>query len=149
MKIAHLCSPDVRVVSPDQPLADAATVMCEQHIGALVVVDSNDTQRRPIGILTDRDVVRGQFTRSADLYCLTVGDVMTRNPVILNGELQLSQAIALLSAHAVRRAPVVDSAGRLSGFVSLDDLMPALAAEITAIAQLMGGQSGREHASQG
>ena len=74
---------------------------------------------------------------------------MTCNPVVLRGDLQLSQALAVLSAHAVRRAPVVDGTGRLWGIVSLDDLMPALAAEITAIAHLMGDQSGRERISRG
>ncbi len=141
MKIADLCSPKVRVALAEQPLAEAARVMCEQHVGALVVVPPGDAPHRPIGIVTDRDIVRGQFTRGADLFCLSVGDVMTPRPHVLRADLELAAGLEALRAFGVRRAPVVDASGALCGLISLDDLLPALAEELGGLAQLMATQA--------
>jgi len=143
MKIRDLRSPNVHVIDSRRALADAARLMCAENIGALVVVDAADPERHPIGILTDRDVVRGQLARSADLHCLTVADVMTRHPVSLRDDLEVSEALAVLSAYAVRRAPVVTASGQLTGFISIDDLLPPLADELGTLTQLMGAHAPR------
>src|SRR5882724_2914381 len=83
MIIGQIRTPNVIVTYPDRPLADAARMMRDSHVGALVVLDKHDPQRQPKGILTDRDIVRGQLIKGADLHCLTVGDVMTRSPLVL------------------------------------------------------------------
>ena len=98
--------------------------MCNEHVGSLVVVAREDPLRNPIGILTDRDIVRGQLRRAADL----------------------TEAIEALHAHTVRRAPVLDGFGALAGMVTLDDLLPAVTQELGALAGLMGSQAGHERA---
>ena len=113
MIIGQIRTPNVVVTYPDQPLAEAARVMRDRHVGALVVLDKHDPQRQPQGILTDRDIVRGQLIKGADLYCLTVGDVMTRNPLVLHLSISLSEGIEALTSRGVRRAPVVDGNGSL------------------------------------
>jgi len=137
MNVSELRKPEVPVTSPDEPLSAAARVLCSQHLGALVVVDPSSPKRRPIGMLTDRDIVRGQLQRDADLYCLTVGDVMSREPLTLPGDCELAEAIEDMNSRGVRRAPVVDASGQLTGIVTLDDLLPALAGELAALAELM------------
>jgi CBS domain-containing protein len=144
MRIQHLYTPNARTAYKDDPLAEAARAMCNAHIGALVVVDRADPQRRPIGILTDRDIVRGELGRSADLFCLTVGEVMTPDPLLLPAALESAEAIDALNRRAVRRAPVIDASGSLVGMVTLDDLLPALAEELAELAKLMGTQAQRE-----
>jgi CBS domain-containing protein len=134
MRIAEICSSPVFVAYAGQPLAAAAREMRTQGIGALVVVDPHDSQQRPLGILTDRDIVRGQVERGADLYCLTVADVMTRDPLTVAAEAGLSEAIRAMSARGVRRAPVVDRRGGLVGIVTLDDVLPAVAEELNELA---------------
>ncbi len=141
MIIGQLRTPEVIVTYPDQPLADAARMLRDGHIGALVVLDMHDPQRQPRGFLTDRDIVRGQLLKGADLYCLTVGDVMTRNPLVLPLDMSLSEGIEALRSRGVRRAPVVDGNGSLAGIVTLDDLLPALARNLQELAKLMGKQA--------
>jgi len=141
MKVADIRTVDVRTTFPDRPLAEAARAMCAGHIGALIVLDPHDELRAPVGILTDRDIMRGQLARAADLYCLTVGEVMTRQPVVLSGDMDLAEAVAALTERGVRRAPVVDSRGALTGIITLDDLLPALAAELQQLATLIGSQA--------
>jgi CBS domain-containing protein len=145
MRIQDLRTPQARTTYREDPLADAARVMCDRHVGALVVIDRNDSLQHPIGILTDRDIVSGQLRCLADLYCLTVADVMTPDPLVLPLHLELTEAIEALNARAVRRAPVVDASGALVGIVTLDDLVPAVAQELSTLAALMGSQARDEH----
>jgi CBS domain-containing protein len=141
MIIGQIRTPNVVVTYPDQPLADAARTMRDSHVGALVALDKHDPQRKPLGMLTDRDIVRGQLLKGADLHCLTVGDVMTRNPLALPLDMSLSEGIVALRSRGVRRAPVVDGNGSLVGIVTLDDLLPALARNLQELAKLMGRQA--------
>ncbi len=134
MRIVEIASAPVLVAYPGQPLAVAAREMRAHGIGALVVVDSHDPRQRPLGILTDRDIVRGQVEGRADLHCLTVGDVMTRDPLTIAAKAELSEAIGALRARGVRRAPVVDDTEGLVGIVTLDDLLPAIARQLNELA---------------
>ena len=145
MRIQDLCTPQARTTYREEPLANAARVMCDEHVGALVVVDHDDPRRHPIGMLTDRDIVSGQLRCSADLYCLTVGDVMTPDPLVLPLHLELTEAIEALNMRAVRRAPLIDTSGALVGIITLDDLLPAVAQELVTLATLMGSQAHDEH----
>jgi CBS domain-containing protein len=118
--------------------------MNNRHIGAVVVVESRGELTRPVGIVTDRDVVNGQIDRGADLFCLTVGDVMTKDPLTLLEGSGVAEGIERLSTRGVRRAPVVNEAGDLVGIVTFDDLLPVVAEELTALARLVGTQAVRE-----
>jgi len=145
MRIQDLRTPQARTTYREEPLANAARVMCDEHVGALVVVDRSDSRQRPIGMLTDRDIVSGQLRCCADLYCLTVGDVMTLDPLVLPLHLELTEAIEALNLRAVRRAPLIDTTGALVGIITLDDLLPAVAQELVTLASLMGSQAHDEH----
>jgi len=140
MRIRDVFTPRARTALRDAPLAEAARMMCREHVGALVVVERGLTHRA-IGIVTDRDIVRGQLRRGADLYCLTVGDVMTPDPLVVPIDFEVSEAIEALTARAVRRAPVVDASGNLCGMVTLDDLLPGVAQELGDLASLLGSQA--------
>lgn len=144
MQVGELCSREVYLARKDEPLADAAHHMRKRHVGSLVVVESGASAPKPIGMVTDRDIVCGQLARGADLFCLTVEDVMTRDPMVIPETDGLSAAIKRLVARGVRRAPVVNDAGELVGIISFDDLVPAVAEQLGSIAQLIGGQSRRE-----
>jgi CBS domain-containing protein len=120
--------------------------MLESHVGSLIVVDAEGTARRPIGILTDRDIVSGQLRLSADLYCLTVGDVMTPDPLTVAPNEGVTEAIEAMHARKVRRAPVVDGSGNLMGIVTLDDLLPVVARELEGLSTLIGTQMRHERA---
>jgi CBS domain-containing protein len=141
MKVGEICSRDVLVVGPAEPLAKCAREMKERNVGSVVIVDDSRGYRRPMGIVTDRDALRGQFDRKADLFCLSAGDVMTTDPLVLNEETDVAEAVERMSRRAVRRAPVVDGSGELVGIVTFDDLVPAIAAQMTTIAKIISGQS--------
>jgi len=136
MRTVEICSSPVFVAYPDQALAVAAREMRAHEVGALVVVAAGDRRQCPLGILTDRDIIRGQVNQSADLHCLAVRDVMTRYPLCIGADVELSEAIAMLASRGVRRAPVIDDEGALVGIVTLDDLLPAIAEELRELADI-------------
>ena len=142
--IGTVCSRGVCVSRRGDALADAAKRMLNSHVGALVVVDPEIQGLRPIGIVTDRDIVVGQLDSARDLFCLTVEDVMTSDVLSLDETCGIAEAIGYMSRRSVRRAPVVDKDGNLVGMVTIDDLLPALAKSLGAIALLVNGQSHRE-----
>lgn len=144
MRVRDLYSPGAQIARPDQPLAEAARTMIASHVGSLVIVQGGAADRKPVGILTDRDIVRGQLRRSADLFCLTVEDVMTREPLTIAVDAGVTAAIEAMHERGVRRAPVVDGAGNLLGIVTLDDLLPAVARELGELATLIGTQARHE-----
>jgi CBS domain-containing protein len=141
MLIRDLYNPDARVTRPDEALADAAHAMLNNRVGSLIVIENRGTARKPIGILTDRDIVRGQLRLGADLFCLTVGEVMTADPLTITIGTGVTEAIEAMQARAVRRAPVVDGFGNLMGIITLDDLLPVVAGELEELSTLIGKQS--------
>jgi CBS domain-containing protein len=143
MKLSEISSRDVQVIEPQEPLIEAARRMLEHQVGALVVVQKRAPHARPIGIVTDRDIVCGQYLRKADIHLLIVSDVMTSEPGALYEDSGLADAIETLRTWGVRRAPVVNDAGELRGIVTLDDLLPAVATELNNLSALIGTQARR------
>jgi CBS domain-containing protein len=144
MRIGDLSSREVYTVEPDAPLVEAVREMHRRHVGSIVVVERQGDTLRALGIVTDRDVIRGEITRRTDIFSLTVSDVMSANLLVLPESCGLSEAISALRQWGVRRAPVVDELGNLCGIVTLDDLLPAVALELEGLAKLIGRQARRE-----
>ncbi len=144
MNIGEICSREVYIVRETEPLWEAAREMLKRHVGTVVVVQPRDYVVRPVGIVTDRDIVCGQVERDADLHSLSISDVMTPFPLSVAETSGVHEAIERMKAKGVRRAPVVNDSGDLVGIVSLDDLLPVVAEELLALASLAGEQAKRE-----
>lgn len=145
MHIGDLCTRDVQVASRDTPLIRLVLDMHRRHVGSVVVIEREGLVHRPIGIVTDRDVMRGEVTRKSDLFSMCAADVMSTDPLIFVESMEISDAIAALRRRGVRRAPVIDEVGHLRGIITIDDLLPAVAQELKGIADLIGGQAKKEN----
>jgi len=121
--------------------------MGEQHVGAVIVTADDTPNAAIVGIITDRDVMRAQLNRTADLSRLRTGDVMTVSPLVLDEMQPIDTAIAHLRARGVRRAPVVAADGSLVGLISIDDLLAHLARALMHVAALMTEQRLEERLS--
>ena len=141
MDVSQLCSRELYVVGLEELLAHVVREMQKRAIGAAVVVEATNSRRRPIGILTDRDILCRQLVRQADLFTMTAADVMTRDPLTIPENTGIAEAIRHLRACCVRRAPVVSAHGDAVGMISLDDLLPAVADELNNLAALLGARS--------
>jgi CBS domain-containing protein len=144
MNIGQIVARRAITVSPAAPLSEAAELMCDRHVGAIVVTQTPMGEAVVIGMITDRDIVQAQLERTADLSRLRVGDVMHRDPLILREGEPISAAIRKMKEHGVRRAPVIGSSGALTGVVSTDDLLAQVAEELSTLAYLVSHQPRRE-----
>lgn len=111
MKIGDLCSRKLIAVPIGAPILDVARLMRDQHVGAVAVTRGGPALARVAGILTDRDIVRAQLARTADLSSLSAGQTMTPDPLVLSEEESIDGAIAHLRARGVRRVPVIKQDG--------------------------------------
>jgi CBS domain-containing protein len=136
MDVAQLLSRDAVTVRESDEVAAAARVMRERHVGYLVVVEPDfaGSTVRPIGVLTDRDIVVGVVAQDVNPRSMLVRDVMTRNPVVLNAADQISTALQEMRRIGVRRMPVVGKVGELLGVLSIDNVLDALSAELGNLA---------------
>jgi citrate synthase len=115
--VADIMSRPVVTVSPDDKMAEAAATMREHRVGSVVAVE----QLRPVGILTERDLVR--FTASGgDAGTALMSEWMTAAPDSVGPDVDVAAAFASLSEHGYRHIPVVDD-DELVGIVSMRDLM--------------------------
>lgn len=144
MKIAKICTKGAITVSPSAPLSEVAQIMCGRNVGTVVVTASPADRPVVVGIITDRDVVRAQLHRTSDFSRLSVAEVMTRDPLVLNEEEPLESAIDQMLARGVRRAPVIDASGMLVGLVSTDDLLTAVSDELVNLVQPIARQAIRK-----
>ncbi|MFO1402381.1 MAG: CBS domain-containing protein [Steroidobacteraceae bacterium] len=144
MDIGTICTRQPVSVPAHEPLSQVARLMHDRHIGAVIVTKRPLERVVPAGIITDRDVLRAQVERHADLAMLDAERVMTRDPLVLEEDTPLQEGIRRMRARGVRRAPVVDASGALIGIVSSDDIVAAIAAELAELAQLIAGQPRHE-----
>ncbi|HXW75505.1 MAG TPA: CBS domain-containing protein [Steroidobacteraceae bacterium] len=136
MNTGKLCRSSAVTVGREDELIKAAQLMREKHIGYLVVVASEaaDGLERPVGVLTDRDIVVTVVARETDPRTLRVGDVMTPSPVSALESDPLEKSLREMRRMGVRRLPVVGRRGELLGVLSLDDVIEALSNELQNVA---------------
>jgi CBS domain-containing protein len=129
MNAHELCQRNVVTVRRHEELGTAAWMMRERNVGCLVVVEPAGAMggERPVGMLTDRDIVTNVIVRDADPRAVSVEDVMTRHPVTVWTTSSLEDALQRMREGRVRRVPVVDERGRLAGILALDDIFEYLA----------------------
>jgi CBS domain-containing protein len=136
MNIGQLCNRNPITVGRSAELIEAAQLMRANHIGYLVVVDPEvaDQSLRPVGVITDRDIVISVIARETDPHTLRVGDVMTPSPVTVGAAEPVDRALREMRRTGVRRMPVVGERGELIGVLSLDDVLEVLAGELQNLA---------------
>ena len=136
MDIGKICQKKVVTVRKSEELIRAAELMRERHVGYLVVVESDlaDGLDRPIGVITDRDIVVTVVARAADPSALLVGDVMTQQPVTVSENDSIEKALQEMRRIGVRRLPVLGRRGEITGVVSLDDILDVVADEVANLA---------------
>lgn len=133
----------VAVVEPDTPAVVVSQLMRQHHIGALVVVDAQE-KTRPVGIVTDRDLVLELMAEGLDPSVFTAGDIMSVNLVNATPEMDEMDAVELMKMHRLRRLVIVDDEGRLAGIVTMEDVLEQLARELADLAEGLAGARDRE-----
>lgn len=143
MAVGELCNREAIFTFPKSSIADAARIMRRHHVGSVVVVD-DDNGGRPVGIITDRDIAIGVVALGLDAETILVEGIMRPGVVCIEESDSLTRAVALMRDQGVRRLPVVDERGRLTGLLAADDLLDLFAAEISDLAGVVARGMRRE-----
>ena len=110
----------VVTIRPEQSIRDALRVLADHNIGALVAVDPG---LRPVGILSERDVVRAAVWDES-VFGMTVSQLMTRDVIVgVPGDDLAAVGHTMIQRH-IRHLPVVEG-GKLIGMVSIGDVVKA------------------------
>jgi CBS domain-containing protein len=133
MNAGSVCKRGVVTVAPTDDLIAAAHVMREKHVGYLIVSEAPQN-RKVVGVLTDRDIVVAVLAQEVDARSLKVGDVMTRDPLVIEEGQTIEAVLRHMREAGVRRVPVVDRSGDLSGVLSIDDVLERIAEQLINIA---------------
>ena len=135
MKTGDLCKRHVVTAMPEASLCDVSRLMRANHVGSVVIVDAS---RKPVGIITDRDIVVEVVAAELDPKAMRVDEVMTRHPTLALESDDATWSLKVMRDRGVRRLPVMNDAGELAGIVALDDLLEFAATSLVDVVQAIG-----------
>ena len=148
MTVENLVTRNVAAVDAAATIVDAAREMRNRHVGALVVTQSHGVALKPVGIVTDRDLVVSILALDLAPGLLTAGDVMSAHPFTVRLDDDADNAIRRMRGLGVRRAPVVDAAGHLCGMFAVDDYLEHLANGLREVSILIAQERREEEKSR-
>ena len=108
-------------VAPDARISAVVAILAEKHIGAVLVTDGS----KLVGILSERDVVRGLAAHGAATLDQAASALMTSNPKTATPDISVEQAMGLMTEGRFRHLPILEN-GQLSGLVSIGDVVKAM-----------------------
>jgi CBS domain-containing protein len=145
MNIGEIATVETICCKRDDSVQAAALMMRKHHVGDLVVVDLDDADERiPVGIVTDRDIVVSVIALGLDPASLQVGDIMSDDLLTTTEDDDVYATIERMRLRGIRRVPVVNAAGGLTGIVSADDLLEFLAEEMGDLSRISSHQQAHE-----
>ena len=127
MQVKEIMTKDIDFVTNENTLQEAADKMLRLDVGELPVVIGNEA----VGIITDRDITIRGVAHGLDPKAATVVDAMTEGVIACRESDDIEKVARSMGSHKVRRMPVVDAGGKLSGVVSLADLAQKLDKAVT------------------
>ena len=119
MRVQELMSAEVHTCTPNDTLERAARLMWDHDCGSAVVLDE---ERKPVGLITDRDVCMAAYTQGRRLSEIRVASAMSPRLFSCRCADSLEKAERIMADRQVRRLPVLDADGRLVGLLSLNDI---------------------------
>jgi CBS domain-containing protein len=134
MSVGRICSRLVSIATPDEKVSVGAKRMAEHDVGTLVVVDEKG---RPVGLLTDRDVVLRVVAKGLDPASTPLGDVMSSPVACAHESTPIEDGLARMAGGRKRRLVVTGEEGRLVGVLALDDVLDLLAEEAQTVGRLL------------
>lgn len=137
MTVYACAQTNVVSVKPDATVQFVAELMKEKNIGCVVVTENH----KPVGIVTDRDIALRGVSLCGDPGEALIESVMSTDILTIRKDAGIFDAIQEMKSAGVRRMPIVDSAGRLVGLLTVDDLIRLLAREMADIARIIGKES--------
>ena len=120
-KCREVMTKDPACCEPGDSIRAVATVMKQEDVGSVPVVAAKSSMQL-VGIVTDRDLVVKIVAGGRAVEQAAVKDAMTSNPASCREDDDVDQALKLMKERQVRRMPIVDGSGRLTGIIAQADV---------------------------
>jgi CBS domain-containing protein len=136
MKLAELIKGNPHEIvktRANSTIAEAANTIAQHKIGALLVDDEGGSI---VGILSERDIVRGLSQHGADLHDVLVSELMTADLIRCSPGDTVNEAMAMMTDRRIRHLPVFE-AEELVGFISIGDLVKCRIMEVQSEAEAL------------
>lgn len=121
MNVSDVMTADPACCTGDTSLKDAAKMMVDNDCGCIPVVESNQN-KKPIGMITDRDITIRTVAQGKNPLDLMVSDAMTRDVFTVTPETSLEECCDLMEKNQIRRVAVIDSDGSCCGMIAQADI---------------------------
>jgi CBS domain-containing protein len=121
MKVKEIMSEVLAAATLNTSLHEAAQMMADFDCGCLPVIE-NEANKKPIGMLTDRDITLRTVAHNKNPLNMNAGEVMTDNVITVTPETSVEDCIAVMEKNQIRRVAVVDADGNLCGMVAQADI---------------------------
>lgn len=119
MDVTSVMTPNPACCRPDTSLREVARLMLDNDCGEIPVTDES---LRPLGVVTDRDIVVRVVAEGRDTNTVRVSEIMSTPPITVTTDAKLSDVTDVMENRQIRRVPVVDQDGKLCGIVAQADL---------------------------
>jgi len=111
----------VTTCDPKTDLQEIAQLMLNKDCGSVPVVDSNG---KPVGMITDRDIAMGAAMQHKPLWEITAKQIANHKKLYTcNPDDSIQTALGIMRTNKIRRLPVVDKSGKLKGILSIDKMI--------------------------
>ena len=148
MSIGEICNRDVVFTLKSSTVQEGAQLMRQHHVGCLIVVEDGSEPPKPLGVVTDRDLVVEIMAENVPVDRVSIGDVMSDEVALAREDEGVWDVIQRMRVEGVRRMPVVDAGGGLAGIITMDDMVEFLAEEFADLARLMHRERQREQTAR-
>lgn len=137
MNVGNICNRKVIFAEVGTNLLDASKLMREHHVGSLIATRRETGGDRPLGIITDRDLVVEVMAEEIEPQSVTLEDAMTRHPLIAYESDDVFEVLERMREKGVRRIPVVNSEDYLVGVLAIDDILRMIFHELGNLVSLV------------
>jgi CBS domain-containing protein len=122
MQVKDVMTADPACCTPETPLTEVAKMMVDNDCGEIPVIEANGG-KRPIGAVTDRDIVVRTIANNINPLEKTAADCMSTPIVTVTPDLPVEECRRTMEEKQIRRVPVVDDKGEICGIVALADVV--------------------------
>ncbi|WP_061958544.1 CBS domain-containing protein [Cupriavidus pauculus] len=143
MKIGDIGCQEAIHIPHSCTLQEAAVQMRDKHVGSLIVTEAGEAGTRALGMVTDRDIVVTATADGADPARTLVSQIASQGLVTIQRGADTADAVQMMLAHGIRRLGLLDGE-TVTGVVSMDDLLGAMANEWRMLATVVRNEQERE-----
>jgi predicted transcriptional regulator len=125
VKVSDIMSKDVKIQVEEQDIGAVCRLMGENDIGSVVIVKRQDKEQIPIGIVTERDIVRTLGRKAFDLK-ESLTSFMSKPVITIRSSSSAREAMLMMNSNHIRRIVVVDPSNRMIGILTEKDIFREL-----------------------